>query len=67
MKRKTTAPRLSGIKAAGSITTAQKLDTAVQPDMPVSAIASGWVDFVLSSEAIAGKIFQIVKAVSPQN
>src|ERR1700730_17335904 len=32
---------LSGIKEVGGITIAQKLDTAVQPDMPESAIASG--------------------------
>ncbi len=42
---------LRGIKDVGGITIAQKLDTAEQPDMPESAIASGCVDFILSPEA----------------
>jgi two-component system, chemotaxis family, protein-glutamate methylesterase/glutaminase len=41
------AAALCGIKEAGGTTIAQKLDTAGQPDMPKSAIASGCVDFVL--------------------
>lgn len=41
------AAALRGIKEVGGITIAQKPDTAVQPDMPESAIASGYVDFVL--------------------
>ncbi len=53
------AAALCGIQEAGGITIAQKLDTAVQPDMPESAIASGCVDFVLSPEDIAKKIIQI--------
>ena len=56
------AAALCGIKAAGGITIAQKLDTAGQPDMPESAIASGCVDFVLSPEDIAEKIAQITRA-----
>jgi two-component system chemotaxis response regulator CheB len=55
------ADALCGIKEAGGITLAQKLDTASQPDMPESAIASGCVDFVLSPEAIAQKIIQIAR------
>src|SRR5450432_3121056 len=39
------AAALCGIKEAGGITIAQKADTALQPDMPESAIASGCVDF----------------------
>lgn len=56
------AAALCGIREAGGITIAQKLDTAVQPDMPESAIASGCIDFVLSPEDIALKIAQIAKA-----
>jgi len=55
---------LRGIKEAGGTTIAQKLDTATQPDMPESAIASGCIDFVLSPEAIAKKITQLAKVVS---
>jgi two-component system, chemotaxis family, protein-glutamate methylesterase/glutaminase len=43
------AAALCGIKEVGGITIAQKLDTAGQPDMPESAIASGCVDYVLST------------------
>ena len=39
---------LCEIKEVGGITIAQKLNTANQPDMPESAIASGCIDFVLS-------------------
>jgi chemotaxis response regulator CheB len=56
------AAALSGIKEVGGIAIAQKLDTAVQPDMPESAIASGCIDFVLSPEDIAVKIAQIANA-----
>ncbi len=59
------AAALCGIKEAGGITIAQKPDTAAQPDMPESAIASGCVDFVLSPEDIAKKIVQIAHAVKP--
>jgi len=55
------AAALCGIKEVGGITIAQKLDTATQPDMPESAIASGYVDFVLSPEDIAKKIIQIAQ------
>jgi chemotaxis response regulator CheB len=54
---------LCGIKEAGGITIVQEPDTAAQPDMPRSAIASGCVDFVLSPEDIAKKIKRIVHAV----
>jgi len=53
------AEALRGIKEVGGVTIAQKPDTATQPDMPESAIASGWIDFVLSPEEIAGKIVEI--------
>lgn len=54
------ADALKSIKEAGGITIAQKPDTAKQPDMPESAIASGHIDFVLSPEDIAKKIIQTV-------
>ena len=57
------AAALSGIKEVGGITIAQKPDTAEQPDMPESAIASGWVDFVLSPEDIAQEIARISRTV----
>jgi chemotaxis response regulator CheB len=50
------AAALCGIKDVGGITIAQKLDTAVQPDMPQSAIESGCIDFILSPEEIAKQI-----------
>jgi two-component system chemotaxis response regulator CheB len=54
------AAALREIKDVGGITIAQAPDTARQPDMPGSAIASGCVDFVLSPEGIAQKIKQII-------
>jgi two-component system, chemotaxis family, protein-glutamate methylesterase/glutaminase len=53
------AAALSDIKDAGGITIAQKPETAVQPDMPESAIDSGCIDFILSPEQIAKKIIKI--------
>ena len=53
------AAALCGIKEVGGITIAQKLTTAIQPDMPESAIESGCIDFVLSPEDIAKKIVEI--------
>lgn len=58
------AAALCGIKEVGGITIAQKLETAAQPDMPESAIASGCIDFVLSPEDIAQEIVRIAHAVS---
>src|ERR1700677_4305877 len=53
------AEALCGIKEAGGTTIAQKPDTAGQPDMPRSAIATGCIDFVLSPEDIAREIVRI--------
>ena len=58
------AAALSGIRDVGGVTIAQTLETASQPDMPESAIASGCVDFVLSPEGIALEIARI--ATSPR-
>ena len=55
------AAALCGIKQVGGITIAQKLSTAIQPDMPESAIASGCIDFVLSPEDIAKEIIRIAQ------
>jgi len=57
------AAALCGIKEVGGITIAQKPDTAIQPDMPESAIASGCIDFVLAPEDIAREIKRIVLAI----
>jgi len=59
------AAALCGIKEVGGITIAQKLDTARQPDMPRSAIASGCVDLVLSPEDIARELARIVQPGAP--
>ena len=56
------ADALCGIKDVGGTTIAQKLETAGQPDMPASAIASGCIDFVLSPEDIAREIVRIAGA-----
>lgn len=56
------AEALRSIKEVGGITIAQELDTAVQPDMPQSAMATGCIDFVLSPENIARKIMEIAHA-----
>ena len=59
------AAALCGIKEVGGITIAQRLDTAVQPDMPESAIESGCIDFVLSPEDIAHEILRIANTAPP--
>ena len=56
------AEALCGIKQVGGITIAQQLNTASQPDMPKSAIASGCIDFILSPEDIAQEIVRIAHA-----
>lgn len=56
------ADALCGIKEVGGITIAQKPETAVTPDMPESAIASGCIDFILSPEDIAREIKRIASA-----
>src|SRR6202049_4843081 len=55
------AAALCGITDAGGITIAQKLETAGEPEMPESAIASGCIDFVLSPEDIAREIVRIAR------
>jgi chemotaxis response regulator CheB len=53
------ATALCGIREVGGITIAQKPETARQPDMPESAIASGCIDFVLAPENISQEIVRI--------
>jgi len=56
------AAALCGIKEAGGITIAQKPETAGHSDMPESAIASGYIDLILSPEDIALEIVRIAHA-----
>ena len=58
------AAALCGIREVGGITIAQKPETAVQPDMPGSAIASGCIDFILSPEDIGQEIVRIARAAN---
>lgn len=53
---------LYGINKVGGITIAQKPETAANPDMPETAIASGCIDFVLSPEDIAKEIIRIAQS-----
>jgi len=50
---------LNAIKAEGGITFAQDPKSAKYGDMPRNAVASGCVDFVLSSEGIARELVRI--------
>jgi chemotaxis response regulator CheB len=58
------AAALCGIKQVGGTTIAQTLDSALRPDMPESAIASGCIDHVLSPEDISREIVRIAAAVA---
>jgi chemotaxis response regulator CheB len=55
------AAALCAIQKEGGITIAQQPDTAQQPDMPESAIASGCIDYILTPEAIARTIVKIAR------
>ena len=61
------ADALGNIKEVGGTTIAQKPDTATQPDMPESAIESGYIDFILSPEDIAKEIVRIMSKHSVNN
>ena len=61
------AEALCGIKEVGGTTIAQKPETAKQPDMPESAIASGCIDFILSPEDIAKEIVRIAHKENERN
>ena len=53
------ADALCAIQNVGGFTIAQKLDTAAHPDMPMSAVATGCIDFILAPEAIARQILEL--------
>ena len=55
------AAALCAIKDVGGITIAQKTETASRPDMPLSAIASGCIDFILAPEDIGKEIVRIAR------
>jgi len=55
------AAALCGIRNVGGITIAQRPNTASSPEMPLSAIESGCIDYVLAPEAIAAKIREITR------
>ena len=50
---------LTAIKAVGGVTFAQDKDTATFDRMPLSAIVTGYVDFVLSPEQIATELVEV--------
>lgn len=50
---------LTAIKVVGGVTFAQDKDTATFDRMPLSAIATGYVDFVLPPEQIATELVEI--------
>jgi len=60
------AAALCSVKQAGGITIAQRTEIAGQPDMPLSAIASGYVDFILSIEGIAREIERAARAAKAE-
>ena len=53
------ADALCAIQKVGGITIAQKLDSAAHPDMPMSAIETGCIDFILAPKDIARQIIQL--------
>lgn len=55
------AAALCRIKEIGGTTIAQRLDTAIQPDMPESAIATGCIDFILPPQQIAQQIIKTIQ------
>ena len=56
------ADAMCSIQDVGGVTIAQKPQTAIQTDMPESAIASGCIDYILSPEEIAAQIVKIINA-----
>lgn len=55
---------LAGIKQMGGITIVQTVDTAEEQDMPISAIHTGCVDFILPVKDIAREIVRIARDVN---
>ena len=56
------AGALRAVKDFGGITMAQSVETSGQPDMPLSAISSGCVDFILPIVNIAEEIGRVARA-----
>jgi len=52
---------LKAVKGAGGITIAQQVTTAHYPDMPLNAIKSGCVDYVLPPAAIGRALVKIAR------
>jgi len=57
------AGALREVKDVGGITMVQSVETSVQPDMPLSAMSSGCVDFILPIQNIAEEIGRIARSV----
>jgi two-component system chemotaxis response regulator CheB len=55
------AAALRDVKSVVGTTIAQRVDTARQADMPLTAIASGYVDLVLKIEDISEEIIRIAR------
>jgi chemotaxis response regulator CheB len=53
------AAALESIKRAGGLVFAQDFETAKQPDMPQSAVKTGWVDRLLPPAEIAAQLERI--------
>jgi len=53
------ADALCAIQEVGGTTIAQRLDSAAHPDMPMSAIETGCIDFILAPKDIARQIIQL--------
>ena len=53
------AAALESIKKAGGLVFAQEFQTAKQPDMPQSAVKTGWVDRLLPPAEIAAQLGRI--------
>lgn len=54
------ADALCELHTAGAINIAQDPRTAAHPDMPLSALASGYADYVLPPEAIGPRIAELI-------
>jgi two-component system chemotaxis response regulator CheB len=58
------AGALRAVKDVGGINIAQSVESSGQPDMPLSAISSGCVDFILPVKNIAEEITRIARAAT---
>jgi len=58
------AAALRDVKEVVGTTIAQRVDTARQTDMPLTAIASGYIDLVLTIEDISQELIRIAKTAS---